>query len=123
MGNIPRPPIYRIPLIQLAVLLPLVVAAWFYNAAISYSLFLGGLVHLIPNMYFAAQAFRYRGAKAMRQNLGAIAKGEALKFLMTAIGFALVFVFVSPINVIAMFCAFILMTVVHVITIAKLIVQ
>ena len=59
----------------------------------------------------------------MRQNIGTLAKGEAIKFLMTAVGFALVFVFVDSINVLAMFCAFILMIVVHVVATAKLIVQ
>ena len=123
MGNIPRPPIYHLPLIQLAIMLPLVGAAWFYNAAVSYSLLLGGLLHLIPNMYFAALAFRYRGTRSIRQNIGTLAKGEAIKFLMTAVGFALVFVFVDSINVLAVFCAFILMIVVHVVATAKLIVQ
>ena len=123
MGNIPRPPIYRIPLAQLAVLLPLGGAAWFYNPTISYSLILGGLIHLLPNTYFAMQAFRYRGAKTMRQNLGALAKGEVLKFLLNVMGIALAVIYIKPINIIALICAFVLMTVVNIVATAAYIVK
>ena len=123
MGNIPRPPIYRIPLIQLAVLVPLSATALLVDTTAAYSLLLGGLIHLLPNIYFAVQTFRFQGAKAMRQTLSAMAKGEILKFLLVVIGFALVFVFVKPFNLAALFGAYIAMTLVHAIATTRLIVK
>lgn len=123
MGNIPRPPIYKIPLAQLSVLLPLGVAMWFYDATTSYSFLLGGLIHLIPNVYFAIQAFRYRGARQMRQTMGALAKGEILKFLMCVIGLVLAVIYLGAEHIVALFIGFIVMTVVHVIATAKYLVR
>ena len=59
----------------------------------------------------------------MRQTLGAVIKGEIIKFLLNVIGLALAVMYVEPVNIIALFCAFILMTVVNVFATAKYLIQ
>ncbi|MCX7116855.1 MAG: ATP synthase subunit I [Legionellales bacterium] len=56
------------------------------------SVILGGMVSLVPNAYFATQLFRYQGAHAARRIVASFYKGEAAKFLLTFVLFALVFV-------------------------------
>ncbi len=55
------------------------------------SVLLGGLVSIIPNMYFARMLFKYHGAQAARKIVNSFYKGEAIKMLLTVSLFALVF--------------------------------
>lgn len=114
MNSIKKPPIYLIPLGQLAVLSPSLLAATFFSLTLVYSLALGGAIQILPNLYFAMQAFRFQGARATRQALIAFNKGEVGKFLLTVIGFAVVFAMVKPLNVAAVFCAYAAMLLVQV---------
>ncbi|WP_242602014.1 F0F1 ATP synthase subunit I [Legionella yabuuchiae] len=59
------------------------------------SAFLGGLVSVIPNAYFAWKVFQYQGARAARKIVNSLYKGEAIKIFLTLILFALVFVLFS----------------------------
>jgi len=120
MGNIPRPPIYRIPLIQLAVLLPLSAAAWYYSATIAYSVLLGGLIHLLPNTVFASRAFSVQGASARQSILLSMGLGQVWKFILTMVAFAAIFIAVKPLNFIAVFSAYIVMFIVHTMALIRL---
>ncbi len=106
MASIPKPPVFRIPLIQLLVLLPLCLVAWLYEQTIAYSLLLGGLISVIPNVYFASYAFRYSGARAAPLIARAFFWGETGKFLLTVVGFGAVFLLVKPLDALALFSAF-----------------
>lgn len=66
---------------------------WGNNSA--YSALLGGGVSLLPNICFAAIAFRYRGACAARQIARSFYYGEAAKWLLSIALFVLVFVSVD----------------------------
>jgi ATP synthase protein I len=55
------------------------------------SVFLGGLVSVLPTAYFAKIAFRYNGACAAQQIVNCFYKGEAIKMLLTFSLFALIF--------------------------------
>ncbi len=57
----------------------------------SASVFLGGLVSILPTAYFAKTAFRYNGACAAQQIVKSFYKGEAIKMLLTFSLFALIF--------------------------------
>lgn len=64
----------------------------FFGKKEGVSALLGGLVALVPSILFAKQMFRYQGARAARQIVKSFYLGEALKILLTAILFTLVFV-------------------------------
>ena len=107
MGSIPRPPIFRIPLTQLIVLLPISLATWWLDTTLAYSIFLGGLIHLIPNTFFAQRAFRVQGASARYATMWSFSLGQTIKFLLTLLGFGMVFLLVKPLNVVAVFLSYI----------------
>lgn len=74
------------------------------------SALLGGLIAIIPNAYFAKWAFRYSGARAADKVAQSFYRGEAGKFILTSVLFALVFIWVKPINVVVIFVTYIGMT-------------
>lgn len=55
------------------------------------SAILGGLVAIVPSIVFARKMFRYQGARAAKQIITSFYTGEALKIILTAILFSLVF--------------------------------
>jgi ATP synthase protein I len=57
------------------------------------SALLGGLVSIVPNIYFALKLFRYQGARAAKQIVNSFYKGEAAKIALSVLMFALVFKF------------------------------
>jgi len=71
-----------------------------------YSALLGGLICLIPNVYFAFRAFKYRGARAARHIVRSFYLGEAVKLGLTAGLFTLVFVGVKPLAPLALFIGY-----------------
>lgn len=109
-----RLPLRRLPVLQVliaqmivVVLLSVLLLVWKGWHA-GYSGFLGGLVAWLPNLYFAHKAFRYRGARAAREILKSFYAGEAGKFVLTALLFALVFAGVKPLDARLVFGVFVL---------------
>jgi len=98
----------RLLLTQLviAVIFPLILLPFGMIAALSAAA--GGLACLVPNSYFAYKAFRYSGARAAKDILRSFYAGEAMKLLLTALMFALIFIYMKPLNVAALFGGFIL---------------
>ena len=104
-----RLPVYQILIAQLVVLIlisALLMLAKGWQAG--FSGLLGGVIAWLPNLYFAQKAFRYRGARAAKDILKSFYAGEAGKFFLTAVLFALVFWGVKPLDVPAVFGVFIL---------------
>jgi ATP synthase protein I len=120
MSSIPRPPIVRIPLIQGALLLPITIAAWFYDATASYSFFLGGCLQILPNVVFAVKIFRFRGALSSTHIFVSLFRGGAWKFVLSAIAFAVIFAYVKPLNMVFLFSAYIFMFAVATVVTAKI---
>jgi ATP synthase protein I len=108
-ADIPRPPVHRITLAQLAFLVPLCLALAAFNAVCAYSALSGGLIAIVPQAWFARSAFRRRGASAAEAIAQAGYAGEVGKFLLSAAGFALVFATVRPIDGAAVFAGFLVM--------------
>ena len=109
-AEIARPPVHRITVAQLALLAPtccLLLAI--DNRVIAYSVLGGGLVAIVPQAYFAVLAFRWRGARAARGIVRSGNVGEAGKYLLSVIGFALVFALLRPINSAAVFGGYLAM--------------
>ena len=57
----------------------------------SLSAIAGGIVCVLPNTYFAIKLFRYTGARAARKIVNGFYQGEALKLMLSAALFAMVF--------------------------------
>lgn len=94
---------------QFALLLLLSGLLWHFDSVLAYSAMLGCLVYWIPNAYFARLAFRYSSAQFPTMSLQSIYRGEIGKFLLTAMGFAVIFVCIKPLSHWAMFTAYLAM--------------
>lgn len=80
------------------------------NAAIS--ALLGGVVCVIPNIYFARKLFKYQGARSAKQIVNSFYKGEAAKILLSVFLFTAVFMWVK-ITPLAFFTAYIMILMTH----------
>ena len=58
-ATIGRPPVVKIALVQVVVLTLVSCALLLLNPVLSYSVLLGGIVAVVPQLYFAAKVFRY----------------------------------------------------------------
>ncbi len=123
MTSIPRPPVYRIPLFQLVIMLPLVAGVWTVDHVWAQSALAGGLLAVIPNLYFTVYAFRYRGARSVKLIARAFNWGETGKFLLTLVGFAGVFTVIRPLSVSALFLMYVAMLIVQWVVSARVIGQ
>lgn len=109
MPAIIKNPTVRIASSQLAAML-LVGGASLMLAGLvfAYSAVLGGLISIVPSVYFAHKVFRYSGARAMEKVVRSAYVGEAVKLILTGFGFALVFLLVDPVHAPALFAGFLL---------------
>ncbi|MEM9254450.1 MAG: ATP synthase subunit I [Pseudomonadota bacterium] len=114
-AEIARPPVHRISLAQLALLVPLCLALATLNKVWAYSAACGALLAIVPQAWFAARAFRRRGAQSAQAIARSGYTGEVGKFLLSAVGFALVFALVRPVSGPAVFAGYIVMLVVHIV--------
>jgi ATP synthase protein I len=113
-AEILRPPVHRVTLAQFAILLPLCLILLASDEVRAYSVLIGGLIAILPQAYFAALAFRWRGARSARAIARSGYLGQAGKFLLSVAGFALVFASVRPIDAPAVFVAYIAMLIVQI---------
>ena len=90
------------------------------DAVIAYSVALGGLAFVIPNTFFARYVFRYSAAESLGLAIRWFYIGEAVKIIMTVLIFAACFIWVKPLNVIALFATFMIMMFVNAIGLALL---
>jgi ATP synthase protein I len=111
MANITFKSLFKMALLQLGLLLSATSIFWLVKPVIAYSVLIGGLIFILPNLYFAAYAFRYRGAQAAPIVLKSFYRGEAGKFLLSGVGFAIAFTLVQPLEVLVLFGAYIALTI------------
>lgn len=110
-AGIASPPLAGIFIAQCGLLLLVSVCLMAFDMVVARSLGLGGAISLLPNAWFARQAFRYRGASRAALVVGSLYRAEALKFVITALMFAVVFAGVAPLSAPALFAGFVIMTV------------
>jgi ATP synthase protein I len=91
MTTIPKPPLYRVFIYQLAVLLPASGMLWLWDTVLALSVLVGGLVQMVPQAWFASQAFKYTGAQQAPIVVRAMYRGETGKVVLTAALMAVVF--------------------------------
>jgi ATP synthase protein I len=109
-----RLPFHKVPVFPLlvaqllAALLAVLGLFMWLGPVHAYSGLCGGLIAWLPNLYFARMAFRFSGARAARQIIRSFYAGEAGKFILTAVLFALAFLGVKPLEASALFGVFLL---------------
>lgn len=113
-AEILRPPVYRITLAQLVVLVLLCLFLLASDKVRAYSVFSGGLIAILPQAYFAALTFRWRGARSARAIARSSYAGQVGKFLLSVAGFAAVFVALRPIDAPAVFAGYLAMLVIQI---------
>lgn len=94
------------------------IACWI-KSSLDYSALIGGAIYLIPNIYFALYAFRYRGAHAARYVLLGFYRGEMGKFLLSGVGFAIAFTLVKSLDVLLLFGTYLTLTIYQWIQLAR----
>lgn len=89
-------------LVLLAVVVSYIFAGWFSAK----SVFIGGLVAIVPQAFFAYKAFRYAGARSSQLVMKSFYSGAKLKLGLTAILFALAFklLVIEPVSFLTGFC-------------------
>ena len=101
--------VFPVLLAQFVILLIAALALWYWHGVVAgYSGLCGGLIALLPNMYFAHRAFRFSGARAAQAIVRSFYAGEAGKLILTAVLFALTFAGVKPLAPLAVFGVFVL---------------
>ncbi|MFT6220753.1 MAG: ATP synthase protein I [Candidatus Endobugula sp.] len=95
---------------QIIVIVVVSVVVGLIKSKADYSVLVGGMIYIIPNMYFALYAFRFRGAHAARFVLLSFYRGEMGKFLLSGVGFAIAFTLVNPLDVLLLFSIYIALT-------------
>lgn len=82
----------RLFLAQLSTILMFSISVLFIcGSYTSISIFLGGMMSVLPTAYFAKMAFKYNGAREAQQIVKSFYKGEAIKILLTISAFTLIF--------------------------------
>lgn len=114
-AELARPPVHRITLAQLAILVLVCLPLLAYDTVIAWSLAAGGLIAIIPQAYFAHLAFRWQGAKSARAMARSSYAGEIGKFLLSVAGFAVVFATVRPIHGPSVFAGFLVMLAIQIV--------
>ena len=109
MTTIPKPPLTKVAIYQLAALLPTSVLLLLLDTVLAYSVLVGGLVQIAPQAWFARQAYKYSGAKQAPLVVRAMYRGETGKVVLTATLMAVLFALHKQWNYPALFTAFITM--------------
>lgn len=105
--RIRQAPVRRILIGQSVLIALMGIVSLAFNLNVALSSVLGGLVCLLPNLYFAWRLFSVKGARSSREIAKAFYKGEAGKLLLTVLLFALVFSQIKPLSVVALFSGFV----------------
>ena len=113
-ADIARPPVHRITLAQLGLLVPLCLLLLALDKVVAYSVFSGGMIAIVPQAYFATLAFRWRGARSTQAIARSSYVGEIGKFFLSVAGFAVVFAALRPINGLAVFAGYLAMLVIQI---------
>lgn len=114
-AEIKRPPVFRITVIQLIVLALISVLLFTFDTVSALSVLSGGLIAVIPQAYFAARAFRWRGARSAQAIAKSSYAGLVGKFIFSAAGFAVVFATLRPIEGLAVFVGYLAMLAIQII--------
>lgn len=91
---------------QLAVVVPGSLGLLLLDLVWAYSYAFGALIYILSNLYFTIYAFRFSETSMADWAFRAFKLGETGKFILSALGFALVFLHVKPLAVESLFVGF-----------------
>ena len=120
-AQIARPPIKKLMVIEVFLVALLTLIGWLWNQVIALSFLYGTCIFLIPTAYFAKYSFRFMGANKAQQVNHSMYRGEAGKFVLTAMMFAAVFSLNKPLSVPTLFISYGLIAILHVIAVGLII--
>ena len=109
MTTIPKPPLTRVAIYQLAALLPASGLLLLMDTVLAYSVLVGGLVQVVPQAWFARQAYKYSGAQQASLVVRTMYRGETGKVVLAATLMAVLFTLHKQWNFFALFIAYIAM--------------
>jgi len=109
MTTIKAPPLHRVALYQAICLLLISGALALNDRLLALSVLIGGLIQIIPQAWFARQAYRFSGARQVDLIVRAMYLGESGKIILTAVLFVSTFVLFKQLNFLALMIAFVLM--------------
>ena len=106
--------------VEAAVCAAILIAVWWFVPVVTGSVAAGCLVFILPSAYFTFSALPrpYQGGSSWF--LVSFFKGQIGKLALTAVGFALVFRFVSPLHVPSFFVVYSVLLLTHVLVVAGL---
>lgn len=110
----------KIWLKQVLLLFVIVALVTYFDQLLAKSILIGGLIFLIPSVYFGLTVFRSSSNQSKELALHNMYRGEVGKFLLTSVGFALVFVLFQPFNIMVLVLSFIVMTILNLIMLTRL---
>ena len=119
MNSLSRPPVYKTLVAETVAVSVTALLIAGVDSVIAQSVFLGGLIYLLPQAWFGWRVFRHRGASATRHVVNGFYKGEAGKFILSCLGFATVFALVKPLNAVAFFATYSVLMVVNLVFMAR----
>ena len=109
MTTISTPPLYKVALYQLLILLSFCGIVAGFDKILASSILVGGLIQIGPQAWFAHQAFKYTGARQVDKVVRAIYWGESGKVVLTAALFVTTFILGKQLDFLAVFSAFTVM--------------
>lgn len=109
MTTISRPPVHRVALYQLLLLLAVCASVAWIDSLIASSILVGGLIQIGPQAWFARQAYKHTGSSQIGKVVRAMYLGETGKITLTAALFVATFVLLRQLNFLTVFGAFIVM--------------
>ncbi|MFL1466789.1 ATP synthase subunit I [Marinobacter sp. DUT-3] len=110
-SRITRLPLARWLAIEFTVIVILSLLWTIESRLAGYSAFVGGLIFVIPNAYFAHRMYRFEGARQAHLMVGNMFRAESIKIALTAVFFAAVFILMEPVHVPALLFTFAVMVV------------
>ncbi|MDG1165486.1 MAG: ATP synthase subunit I [Porticoccaceae bacterium] len=109
MSTISTPPIYKVALYQIFILLAICGVVVWVDSLLASSILAGGLIQIGPQAWFAHQAYKYSGARQVDKIVRAMYWGESGKVVLTAALFITAFIVLKQLNFLAVFSTFIVM--------------
>lgn len=104
--SISKPPVFRIALVQAVVLAVVAALLWLAWPAWAAALFWGGMIEAVPRLYFGVYAFRFTGARQMREVVASLRRGEMGKFVLVVVMFSGLFILNKSIAPAAVFLGY-----------------
>ena len=74
----------------------------------AYSALLGGMIALVPDVYFARRVFRRYPDRSPEEAAALMLRAEIVKLVLAVLMFAAVFAFIMAVNVLALITGFVL---------------